>query len=76
MPNHVDAVAPASIPVRQKQEIESPPTNEVAVSGVQDEAQASEPGTAVQPAETAASRHDIARVVDHPALIISRDIEW
>ncbi|KAK9863287.1 hypothetical protein WJX84_002469 [Apatococcus fuscideae] len=41
-----------------------------------DVAQQSEAGTAVQAAETSASAQDIARVVDHPALIISRDIEW
>ncbi|KAK9826339.1 hypothetical protein WJX74_010281 [Apatococcus lobatus] len=38
--------------------------------------QTSEPGTAVQAAETTASHNDIVRVVGHPALIISRAIEW
>ncbi len=67
---------PAAVPQRQTQKSQSPATNEVAEAGMQDAAQAAETGTAVQAAETAASQRDIASVVDHPALIISRNIEW
>lgn len=72
---------PAPRPLQQQQQQEqdvshAQPLNEVAQRADQTAAQASEPGAAIQASETSASTSDIARVVGHPALIISRAIEW
>lgn len=72
---------PAPRPLQQQQQQDqdashAQPLNEMAQTADQTAAQISEPGAAIQASETSASNSDIARVVGHPALIISRAIEW
>ena len=74
---------PAPRPLQQQQQQEQEedayhalPPNESLQTAGGTALQTSEPGTGIQASETSASTSDIARVVGHPALIISRAIEW